>query len=376
DDMLPEIINLALNSSDRQAKVAASELLHSCIIVMIGTGAQRSSETNERYPMAPLYRRVFAAMLQLSCDQDQVTRQLFLTLTFQTIHWFTNNRNFENPDTAVLLEAIMEGIVSANDPALRDISAQGLAEFVKWSRKQNRNKDSSSINIKSIFKRIFSNLKHPSSFKRLGGCLAWNSIYREVREDEAVVDTWMLQLLVHLLECLDLAEADDPALGTHTQAAQAVRHVQRILCVKKDLFNKSSNLRMAPIGAEGNTLNDVLLWLLNQCGKPKSLLRHSVMELISSLAPHTVKAGGKSLYRNSCEFLKDNSKDGLEILVMMVEGGDRSNADGGGTCLGVSSLREPAEHSIKHLTIFCEALLAALDGYTWLLAQGVASPTK
>lgn len=38
DDLLPRVVDLALSSSDRQTKVAASELLHSTIIVMIGIG--------------------------------------------------------------------------------------------------------------------------------------------------------------------------------------------------------------------------------------------------------------------------------------------------------------------------------------------------
>lgn len=62
--------------------------------------------------MALLYRHIFQAMLQLACDPDQVTRQLFATLAFQTIHWFTNNTNYENPDTTVLLEAIMVSLFS------------------------------------------------------------------------------------------------------------------------------------------------------------------------------------------------------------------------------------------------------------------------
>lgn len=40
DDLLPHVVDLAVNSSDRQTKVAASELLHSIIILMIGTGKQ------------------------------------------------------------------------------------------------------------------------------------------------------------------------------------------------------------------------------------------------------------------------------------------------------------------------------------------------
>ena len=38
DDLLPHIVDLALNSSNRQTKVAASELLHSIIIILIGSG--------------------------------------------------------------------------------------------------------------------------------------------------------------------------------------------------------------------------------------------------------------------------------------------------------------------------------------------------
>lgn len=63
---------------------------------------------------------------------------------------------------------LQEGIVKPDDPALRDVSAHCLAEFVKWSQKQNRQGDRVSRNLKSILKRIFSLCQHPSAFKRLG----------------------------------------------------------------------------------------------------------------------------------------------------------------------------------------------------------------
>lgn len=66
--------------------------------------------------------------------------------------------------------------------------------------------------------------------------MAWNSIYREVREDSLAVDTWTLEILSHLMSALDLAHADDPALGTHEQTKTAILHVRRILVVKKELF--------------------------------------------------------------------------------------------------------------------------------------------
>ena len=66
--------------------------------------------------------------------------------------------------------------------------------------------------------------------------MAWNSIYREVREDSVAVDIWTLEILSHLMSALDLAQADDPALGTHEQTKAAILHVRRILIVKKELF--------------------------------------------------------------------------------------------------------------------------------------------
>ncbi|XP_063611240.1 DNA-dependent protein kinase catalytic subunit-like [Penaeus indicus] len=336
DDLLPHVVDLAVNSSDRQTKVAASELLHSIIILMIGTGAQKSQETQLKEPMAPLYRHIFSAMLRLACDPDHVTRQLFLTLSYQTIHWFTNNRNFENVDTMVLLEALMEGIVTANDPALRDVSAQCLAEFVKWSRKQCRQQNSVSSNIKSIIKRIFSFCKHPSAFKRLGGALAWNSIYREIREDGQAVDIWTLDLLAHLMTSLDLAQADDPALGTHEQTKSAINHIERIIRVKSDLFQKKSGQRRLPPGFGDGSLVDVLKWLFEQCGRPKALVRHTCMELLASLAP---QVKGCASVRDFIDKHVGISK--LSEIVDILEGGGEAK-------MGISYVKNPTASS-KHI---------------------------
>ncbi|XP_042208389.1 DNA-dependent protein kinase catalytic subunit-like [Homarus americanus] len=364
DDILPHVVDLAINSSDRQTKVAASELLHSVIILMIGTGAQQHPDLQAKYPMAPLYHHVFEAMLQLACDPDQVTRQLFLTLSYQTIHWFTNNENSENVDTNVLLEAIMEGIVTANNPALRDVSARCLAEFVKWSRKQCRRKDTVSSNLKSILKRIFSFCRHPSAFKRLGGSLAWNSIYSEVREDEKAVDIWILELLTYLVSALDLAQADDPALGTHEQTQAAIYHVERIIRVKKEVFWKKSAHRRVPSDLGDGTLDDLLLWLLKQCGRPKSIVRHACMELLVSLSPH---AKGCKSVSNFVE--KHIGKDNMETIVDILEGGEEA-------CQGIKYHSTPTSYSQTQVTVkdvnnYCEALLAALDGYSWLIGRKI-----
>ena len=58
---------------------------------------------------AAVYRHVWPACLRLACDADSVSRQLFLTLVLQATHYFTCNRNYENPDTSTLLHAILVG---------------------------------------------------------------------------------------------------------------------------------------------------------------------------------------------------------------------------------------------------------------------------
>lgn len=68
--------------------------------------------------------------------------------------------------------------------------------------------------------------------------MAWNSIYREFREDATAVDIWTLELLVRLVTCLALAHNDSPSLGTHQQAMTAIAHVERIIKVRKEIFTK------------------------------------------------------------------------------------------------------------------------------------------
>ncbi len=58
----------------------------------------------------------------------------------QLIHWFSGNKEFESADTAALLDALMDGVVSPTDTALRDFSAKCIKEFLKWSLKQKTKK--------------------------------------------------------------------------------------------------------------------------------------------------------------------------------------------------------------------------------------------
>lgn len=72
DPFLPRVVELARQSSDRQTKVAACELLHSLTLYMLGRSAQQPGEQQKRQPMDRLYRKLFPALLSLACDVEQV----------------------------------------------------------------------------------------------------------------------------------------------------------------------------------------------------------------------------------------------------------------------------------------------------------------
>ncbi|ERE76153.1 DNA-dependent protein kinase catalytic subunit [Cricetulus griseus] len=166
-------------------------------------------------PMYQLYKHTFPALLQLACDVDQVTRQLYEPLVMQLIHWFTNNKKFESQDTVALLETILDGIVDPVDSTLRDFCGCCIREFLKWSIKQTtpQQQEKSPVNSKSLFKRLYSLALHPNAFKRLGAALAFNHIYKEFREEESLVEQFVFEALVTYMESLALAHADEKSLG-------------------------------------------------------------------------------------------------------------------------------------------------------------------
>lgn len=354
DSFLPRVTELALSSSDRQTKVAACELLHSLVIYMVGKGAQMTEDDKSAPPMYNLHRKVFPVLLRLACDVDQVTRQLFEPLVMQLIHWFTNNRKFESQDTVAVLEAILDGIVDPLDSTLRDFSGTCIQEFVKWSIKQTtpKQQEKSPANMKSLFKRIYSLALHPSVFKRLGAALAFNSMYRQFREESSLVEQFVFEVLVVFVESLALAHFDEKSVGTVQQCCSSLDHLKRIIKHKADSLSMNSKRRI-PRGFPADQsvcLSDVVLWLLTQCGRPQTECRHKSMELFFEFVPLLPGNSSPAVWLD--EQLKQH---GPGFLISCLEGGG---------LLSQPTLREiEAPFSIRGTLQWMDLLLAALDCY-------------
>jgi len=67
--------------------------------------------------------------------------------------------------------------------------------------------------IKALLKHVYSYSSHPSSSKRLGAAVVYNSIYTVLREDDSLTDQFTMEILAHFVESLALSHTDNPALG-------------------------------------------------------------------------------------------------------------------------------------------------------------------
>jgi hypothetical protein len=215
DELLPYVCELAESSPDRKVKVASCEFLHGLILVMIGNGAFQARD--RRGPVASryhqLYKHIFPVLLRLAIDLDQVTRDMFQALMAQLIHWLTNNAQYENPETIILLQTCLDASCSTN-AAQRDYGATCIREFVKWSIKQTSAQAvNGPMNIKSLLKRLYHLAAHPNPAKRLGASMVFNHIYRLFREEPPLVDEYTLELLYYFMFSMRLAENDHPSLG-------------------------------------------------------------------------------------------------------------------------------------------------------------------
>ncbi|XP_066992546.2 DNA-dependent protein kinase catalytic subunit [Anabrus simplex] len=358
DHLLPRIVDLALTCSDRRTRIAACELLHAITMFMLGTSVQIASADHSE--LSELFEKLFMPLLQLGCcDSDQIIYQLFHPLVLQLAHWYSSAFQLKSKNTATLIDTLLDALTDPADSALRNIAAECLCEFVVWAIRQHHSHelDNSPINVRFIIKRIELLCMHPSSSKRFGGALAFNSIYAVLREDKAVVDEFWLELLYYLMENLAQTKPEEVMTGSVTELESAVDHIERVLKAEASVFNKPSARRRQPCGIAGILLSDAVLWLLKQCGHHQVEYRRKSMKLVCSLSP--LLPGCKSTRSFIDNFIET---EGLGNLVQICEGGI------------ISVQRSMSTMGIPEDTLnWLQLLLASLDCYTWLIGKGLVS---
>lgn len=77
-------------------------------------------------------------------------------------------------------------------------------------------------------------------FTVIGAVMAFNSIYRDFREDTGMTSEFTLNLLFSFLTSLKLSRKLPNESLLITSTKQAIKHLERILIKKKDRFNTAS----------------------------------------------------------------------------------------------------------------------------------------
>ncbi|KYQ91591.1 DNA-dependent protein kinase subunit [Tieghemostelium lacteum] len=354
DSILPGVVNLAERSTSRQTKVAACEFLHSLLLFMIG-----NSSRDDTISFTKIYRRLFPSLLRLSTDVEQITKQLFQPLTFQLIHWFTKNKKQESDDTMTLLNAIVDAVGHNVDGALRDFSGKCLAEFARWSIKNvsQKQQDKNPFNFKSILKRVYSLAHHPNPYKRLGAAISFTELHRILREEDALINQFIFEIIHNILFSLRITdENDEDSVEIASKYSVILQSMIKVIQRKSDLLNTPNEKRR-----EHPDLSSFVWWLFKEnCGRHEKLARYESMILFVQLVP-CISSG-----LTPSQWLKDRvkSEGGISFLVAIAE--------------PTISLKIPKleTKSLKDIEFWFKRLQTTVNFYTWVFSESLVDPDQ
>lgn len=352
DDLLPRITDLAENSADRQTKVAACEFLHSIVLFLVG----RRAFSKEDYKTINLYKHIFPVIIRLATDVELITRQLFEPLAMQLIHWFTRNTQEENPETMTLLDSIIESVSNEHNGPLRVFCAKCLTEFLKWSIKQSsvQTQKNRPFNAKALFKRLFNLGHHPNPYHRLGCILTFKHLYRVFREEEALVDTFALEITCNLFFTLRLSFKDDESLGTTQICKQVIGYMGKIISHYSGLLSKKNDRRR-----KFRDLQKYTLWVFQECKRPEPIVRRVAFSHFLTLVE---KLPGNP---TPAEWMKSKIKESeiSEAVISLFERPTKKTP--------------PEDHfSVHDIEKWFDSFSMTLDVYYWIMANDMTTPTE
>ncbi|KRY92665.1 DNA-dependent protein kinase catalytic subunit, partial [Trichinella pseudospiralis] len=266
DTLLPRLCDLALSAGDRPLKVAACEALHACVLFLLGNESFRTVKMKDRESISKAYSHLFPVLLKLACDVDEVPKQMFSTLFVQILHLFSGTDFANKMVTSCLLDTLMDGLCCFWNSSLRDQSAYYISEYCRWSM---RKVDSGGQNMRSeskvelLVQTIITFAVHSSAVKRAGAAVAFNNLYKIIREKRWLVDIYILEMFFTFMKSLYLAENDDELYGTVDECKQAIKHIRRIILHNLDMLQIHNVQRRTPNEWSQSTVHCCCDWLLN-----------------------------------------------------------------------------------------------------------------
>ncbi|GAB0097641.1 DNA-dependent protein kinase catalytic subunit [Sergentomyia squamirostris] len=349
DPLLPRIFQLALSSSDRKVKISSCELLHGIVLYMIGIPVRSQK----------IWIEMWKQLLLLGCDNDVAVQQMFEPLLVQVMHYKAQPNQDGVSD---LIDVLMENLSHPSNAAVRDLAARCLREFVSWTFKQNTAEDGRSLppNIVKIIKRLELYCWNFNVYERLGASLGFNNLYRILREEENLVNTYWIMLAylycINLRLCTKSSSFQYEAIAIE-QASIALDHVVRVLCEKSDLFAVDQEGRLKPHALDEATLKSFAIWLFQECGSHSKIYREKCSEIFMRIVPQIKEYGSIKRFLGGCLLNED--------ILMVCEG--KEGVSGIANHPDLCHISSNDTNPIKMIYEFLQSFLTDLDNQIWLL---------
>lgn len=283
DTLIPRICEIAKSTTDRQKKMTACEIIQATILYLVGSVNQQGN--------AHLWPELCKLMLELGCDGDVGVQQMFEPLVMQTVRYLSGRSQMKNKKSEILLKSLLDAISHPSNLAVRDLASRSLRELLSWMYRHLDPDERAGSPFKIVIlmqqlKMFNSDMLHE---RRFGAALAFNNIYRVLREEEPTVSKYWLDLLYDF--CLNFRLSEEQ-IEQHSncqtdlqQVSSSLDHLLRVLRERKDIFNSHDAERIKPSAFESALLRDAVLWILNQCASPLATYRKKMMEMFIALAP-------------------------------------------------------------------------------------------
>ncbi len=218
-----------------ETRTAAIELLHAVVVYVIG----KSNEMQETTSFAKIFQKLIPEMLRLASDIQQVPRSIFEPLCKQTVHWLATSVKQEKAEVVALLDSLLEGAADKSNATLREHCAVCIAEYFDWHTRHFKKADlaNNPATIKSLIRKIQSFAIHPDPFKQLASVLCFDKLFRFLRNEQSLVDLYVMDITLSLLTALRLAEAslcETTARHLVDTIDKVIRHFRPTLALQND----------------------------------------------------------------------------------------------------------------------------------------------
>lgn len=292
DALVPRICENAIGAPDRRTKIAACELTHSIVLYVIGT---------RNYGAGSVWRMLCTTMLQLGADGDVAVKQMFEPLLMQLMHYMSQRSQMQNPGVSLMFDCLMDGVSHANLADVRDMSARCLREYVEWSARQNNEPMEILSSLLEILQRLKLYSFDSSSHRRIGAAVAFNHLYRILRENDFLIDVAWLDILYTFAVNFLMSEQTGLFQTDLSHSGAALKNVSRVLQERASMLNTANEDRKVPPAFNGNNLRAAVEWLFSQISTPLLQYRRKCISLVQQLAPCVDRCGSVKAFLHATQ---------------------------------------------------------------------------